>query len=75
MTARSLATHWMLRLAADHPNRVLGAVASGTNLPLAPGHHRPEVGPFLEVPRSEHGWAKFNAEYWRTNYEVLAGRV
>lgn len=69
VVACSLATHWMLRLAADHPDRVLGAVASGTNLPLAPGHHRPEVGPFLERPRSEHGWAKFNAEYWRTHYE------
>jgi hypothetical protein len=53
-------------LAADHPDRVLGAVASGTNLPLAPGHDRPEAGSFLEPYRSTEGWAKFNADYWRT---------
>ncbi len=53
----SAATFWLLRLAADHPDRVLGAVASGTNLPLAPGHDRPDIG------------ARFDAEYWRTNYE------
>lgn len=69
VVACSLATHWLLRLAADHPDRVLGAVASGTNLPLAPGHDRPEVGPFLEPYRSAEGWAKFNADYWRTDYE------
>lgn len=69
VVACSLATHWLLRLAADHPDRVLGAVASGTNLPLAPGHDRPEMAPFLEPYRSTEGWAKFNADYWRTNYE------
>ncbi|MEX2029566.1 MAG: alpha/beta hydrolase [Anaerolineales bacterium] len=69
VVACSLATHWLLRLAADHPNRVLGAIASGTNLPLAPGHERPEAGPFLEPYRSTEGWAKFNADYWRTDYE------
>lgn len=69
VVACSLATHWLLRLAAEHPDRVLGAVASGTNLPLAPGHDRPEAGPFLEPHRSTEGWAKFNADYWRTDYE------
>lgn len=69
VVACSLATHWLLRLAADHPDRVLGAVASGTNLPLAPDHDRPEAGPFLEPYRSTQGWAKFNADYWRTDYE------
>lgn len=69
VVACSLATHWLLRLAADHPDRVLGAVASGTNLPLAPGHDRPEVGPFLEPYQSTQGWATFNADYWRTDFE------
>jgi pimeloyl-ACP methyl ester carboxylesterase/predicted glycosyltransferase len=69
VVACSLATHWLLRLAAEHPDRVLGAVASGTNLPLAPAHHRPEAGAFEEPYRSTEGWAKFNAQYWRTNYE------
>lgn len=69
VVACSLATHWLLRLAADHPDRVLGAVASGTNLPVAPGHAHPEAGPFMEPYRSTEGWAKFNAAYWRTDYE------
>jgi pimeloyl-ACP methyl ester carboxylesterase len=64
----SLATHWLLRLAAEWPERVLGAVASGTNLPLAPPHDRPEVGPFDEPYRTTAGWAKFNAKYWRDDY-------
>lgn len=69
VVACSLATYWLLRLAAEHPDRVLGAVASGTNLPLGPGHTRPEIGPFTEPYRSTQGWAKFNADYWRTDYE------
>ncbi len=68
VVACSLATHWLLQLAAEHPDRVLGAVASGTNLPLAPGHDRPEIGPFDEPYRSTEGWAKFNAAYWRDDY-------
>lgn len=69
VVACSLATSWLLRLAAEHPDRVVGAIASGTNLPLAPAHDRPEVGPFSEPYRSTQGWAKFNADYWRTDYE------
>lgn len=68
--ACSTATHWLLRLAAEHPDRVLAAVASGTNLPLAPGHPRPvDMVPFHEHYRSTDGWAKFNADYWREHYE------
>lgn len=69
VVACSVATHWLLRLAAEHPDRVLGAVASGTNLPLAPWHDRPEMGPFDEPYRSTDGWARFNADYWRDDYE------
>lgn len=59
VVACSLATHWMLRLAAEHPDRVLGAVASGTNLPLgAPDPHF-DMGPFADP------------EYWRTHYEAF----
>jgi pimeloyl-ACP methyl ester carboxylesterase len=67
--ACSIATHWLLRLAAEHPERVVGAIASGTNLPLAPPHDRPEAGPFDEPYRTTEGWAKFNAAYWRDDYE------
>lgn len=66
----SQATRWLLRLAAEYPDRVLAAVASGTNLPLTPGHPRPaDMVPFHERYRSSDGWAKFNAAYWRDHYE------
>ncbi len=68
--ACSLATHWLVRLAAEHPDRVLGAVASGTNLPLEPPVPAvDDLVPFDEPYRSTEGWAKFNAAYWRDNYE------
>jgi pimeloyl-ACP methyl ester carboxylesterase len=67
--ACSLATHWLLRLAAEHPERVLAAIASGTNLPLAPPHDRPEAASFDEPYWTTEGWAKFNAAYWREDYE------
>lgn len=69
VVACSLATRWVLELAAEYPERVLGAVASGTLLPLAPGHDVPEMGPFEEPYRTTDGWAKFNAHYWRDDYE------
>ncbi len=66
----SQATQWLVMLAAEHPGRVIGAVASGTNLPLAPGHPLgAHVVPFREPYRSTEGWAKFNAAYWREHYE------
>ena len=66
----SQATFWLLGLAAQHPDRVLGAVASGTNLPLAPGHPTPDdVVAFDEPFRSTLGWATWNAAFWRERYE------
>lgn len=68
VVACSLATYWQLQLAAEHPDRVLGVVASGSNLPLAPGLDRPEMGDFMEPYRSTEGWARFNAQYWKDDY-------
>lgn len=68
VVACSLATYWQLQLAAEHPDRVLGVVASGSNLPLAPGHERPEMGEFFEPYQSSEGWARFNARYWKDDY-------
>ena len=66
----SQATYWLLGLAANHPDRVLAAVASGTNLPLAPGHRTAsDVPPFEGPPTSSEGWATWNAAYWRLDYE------
>lgn len=69
VVACSQATHWLLRLAAEHPRRVLAAVLSGTNLPLAPGYSRPAERPFHEPYASTEGWARWNAAYWRDHYE------
>lgn len=68
VVACSTATYWLLGLAAELPDRVLGAVASGTTLPLAPSHAYPEMVPFHQPYKSTQGWAKFNADYWRTDY-------
>ena len=57
MVACSVATFWMLQLAAEHPERVMGVVASGTNLPLGPAEDQLDMGPFADP------------EYWRTHYE------
>ena len=57
VVACSLATFWMLRLAAEHPERVVGVVASGTNLPLGPNQDELDMGPFNDPA------------YWCTHYE------
>lgn len=68
--ACSASTKWLVRLAAEHPDRVLACVSSGTNLPLAPvDPEPPEIVPFHQRYVSTDGWAKFNADYWRHDYE------
>ena len=70
VVACSQATHWLLRLAAEHPTRVQGAVFSGTNVPLTPEDpDDSDSVPFDEPYRSTDGWAKWNAAYWRDHYE------
>ena len=65
---------WSLKLAADVPDRVLGQVFIGPSLPLtpqAPARARiPET--FLQEFDDPQGWEKYNAHYWRTNYEGFA---
>ena len=61
-----------LKLAADHPDRVLGAVFIGAGLTLEPDH--PErvaaVDHFLEpYPPEPQGWERLNAQYWLDHYE------
>ena len=70
VVACSQATHWLLRLAAEHPTRVQGAVFSGTNVPLTPEDpDDSDSVPFDEPYQSTDGWAKWNAAYWRDDYE------
>jgi pimeloyl-ACP methyl ester carboxylesterase len=61
-----------IRIAADHPERVLGIVAFAVGVPrLAPPHdHYVTAGATFddELPAYE-GWAKMNRHYWRQDYE------
>jgi pimeloyl-ACP methyl ester carboxylesterase len=61
-----------LKLAADHADRVLGAVFIGASLTIEPGH--PErvaaVDRFLEpYPAEPKRWERLNAQYWLDHYE------
>jgi pimeloyl-ACP methyl ester carboxylesterase len=60
---------WGSLLAADHPERVAGAVFIGPAVPLAPGHPERNVYPFEERLGTDEGWAKYNRHYWLENYE------
>jgi pimeloyl-ACP methyl ester carboxylesterase len=74
---------YALRLAAEHPDRVLGAVYVGASVPVlerAPevdGAERPDD--FEDPLPTDDGWAKYNAHYWRRDWpgfaEFFAARV
>jgi len=79
--ALSMAAQWVLELAADHPDRVLGIVTIAGSVPLEDsdsGGEDPFLGlppdlPLSRVPElgqdpSTH-WAKMNRRYWLEHYE------
>ncbi len=70
LVSLSAGSRWALLLAAEHPERVSGAVFIGPNAPLGPGNpQRTEAQRrFLEVRDEDWGWAKLNAEYWRRHH-------
>ncbi|MEK6720054.1 MAG: alpha/beta fold hydrolase [Chloroflexota bacterium] len=59
-----------LILAADHPDRVERAVFIGPSVPTdAPTPERvAAMEEFWTELDSHEGWAKYNADYWRTDY-------
>jgi pimeloyl-ACP methyl ester carboxylesterase len=64
-----------IRLAAEHPERVLGIVAFGIGVPrLAPAqpHYQASSATFHEELPSAEGWEKMNAAYWRRDYPDFA---
>ena len=65
----SCGTLWGTLLAADHPERVAGAVFIGPAVPLAPGHPERNVYSFQERLDTDEGWAKYNRHYWLEHYE------
>jgi pimeloyl-ACP methyl ester carboxylesterase/predicted glycosyltransferase len=59
---------WGTILAADHPERVDGVVYISPAVGLAPGHPERDVWQFEGKLETDEGWAKYNAQYWLTNY-------
>jgi pimeloyl-ACP methyl ester carboxylesterase len=60
---------WGLHLAAEHGERVAGAVFIAPAVPLAPPLPERAVHPFEDPLDTEDGWAKYNVHYWRREYE------
>lgn len=73
----SMGAGYALRLAAEHPDRVSGAVFIG---PAVPVRERPDDEPelqvdpsFAEPPIDDDDWgAHYNAEYWRRDFPGFA---
>jgi pimeloyl-ACP methyl ester carboxylesterase len=68
LVSLSLGAQCALVLAAEHPERVLGAAFIGPALPLGdspPGRIR---YPFKEELDTDEGWAKYNQHYWLRDY-------
>jgi pimeloyl-ACP methyl ester carboxylesterase/predicted glycosyltransferase len=70
LVSLSLGAHRALILAAEHPERVAGAVFIGASVPLtARSAERTVFGSFDDVLESDEGWAKYNRHYWLKDYE------
>ncbi|MGE5136275.1 MAG: alpha/beta fold hydrolase [Gemmatimonadota bacterium] len=64
-----------VRLAAGHPERVLGAIFIGPALKLEPDHAERSAAAarFLDpAPASPQRWERLNARYWMDHYEDFA---
>ncbi len=64
-----------IRLAADHPDRVLGIVAFGIGVPrIAPPqpHYVAASATFDDELPTTDGWAKLNRHYWQRDYADYA---
>ena len=68
LVSLSLGAFWSLLLAAEHPDRVAGAVFIGPGLPLGPSHPLRMLYTFNDVLDTDQGWAKFNSHFWLTDY-------
>jgi pimeloyl-ACP methyl ester carboxylesterase len=70
---------WSLRLCAEHPDRVLGAVFIAPTARLVPPLPERRVQRFGEVIEDPVGWQTYNAHYWKTHYHefvtFFVGRI
>ncbi len=68
----SMGAQRALLLAADHPDRVDGAIFIAPALPLAElPSERAIVARFDEVLATDEGWAKYNRHYWLRDYPAF----
>jgi pimeloyl-ACP methyl ester carboxylesterase/predicted glycosyltransferase len=68
LVSLSMGAQWALLLAAQHPDRVAGAIFIGPGIPLAPMHPARMVYSFDEPLATTEGWAKENRHYWLKDY-------
>lgn len=68
LVSLSMGAQWGLTLAAEHPERVSGAVFIGPTLPIPPYHTSRAVHAFNEPLPTDKGWAKYNRYYWLRDY-------
>ena len=72
----SMGGGYTLRLAAEHPDRVLGAVFIGASVPILdrkPGGPEVQVSPSFEGAQpADPDWGNYNAEYWRRDFAGFA---
>ena len=61
-------TLWSLLLAAEHPERVAGAVFIGAAFPSLPFQPHRMAYSFDDVLDTDEGWAKVNRHYWLKDY-------
>jgi pimeloyl-ACP methyl ester carboxylesterase/predicted glycosyltransferase len=68
LVSLSMGAQWALLLAAEHAERVAGAVFIGPALPLTPRLETRTLYSFDEPLPTERGWAKYNRHYWKKDY-------
>jgi pimeloyl-ACP methyl ester carboxylesterase len=68
----SMGSGFLLRLATEHPERVLGAVFVGPAAGIVPADPSRVTYPFGEVFDEDDGWHKYNAAYWQRDFPDFA---
>ncbi len=64
----SLGGAWLLRLAAEHPDRVQAAVFEAPSVPFGEPLAARMVHPVDQPASSYEGWARYNYDYWRQDF-------
>ena len=72
LVSLSMGAQWALQLAAQHAERVAGAVFIGPTLPIPPGHKSRVIRSFDDALDTDEGWAKYNRHYWLKDYRGFA---